>query len=308
MSCRSLICGSPAIALLAAAIAASAGAGCTQVRGRKRIQEANELYRQGKYAEAVGRYEEAEALVPELPVLWLNKGYTCRQLIAPGGRDAESRQAARCALEAFHRLGQLAPGDRRASELTIQTWFDLEDYRTLEAIFLERARRAPDDVDPVRGLQDVYFKWGKWPEALAWAERAAALRPNDAEAQYAVGTFVWQILSAHGGGGELASYDPWPHPSADGGGGKPTPPPVPPARGSNDLAEAERVALADRGIAHLEKALAERPRYGEAMTYLGLVWRQKSFAFFADPIAWQGSVDAADEWQRQALLARAGKS
>ncbi len=71
---------------------------CSQVRGRKRIREANELYRRGKYAEAVTLYKEAEALVPDLPALWLNEGYTCRQLIAPGGHDPESRRAAACAL------------------------------------------------------------------------------------------------------------------------------------------------------------------------------------------------------------------
>ena len=36
------------------------------------------------------------------------------------------------------------------------------------------------------------------------------------------------------------------------------------------------------------------------MTYLALLWRQKSFAFFTDPIAWQGAVDEADNWQQKA--------
>jgi hypothetical protein len=36
------------------------------------------------------------------------------------------------------------------------------------------------------------------------------------------------------------------------------------------------------------------------MTYLALLWRQKSFAFFADPIAWQGAVDEAESWQQKA--------
>lgn len=44
------------------------------------------------------------------------------------------------------------------------------------------------------------------------------------------------------------------------------------------------------------------------MTYLALLWRQKSFAFFKDPIAWQGAVDEADNWQQRAADARAGKS
>ena len=277
---------------------------CSQVRGRKRIREANELYHRGKYAEAVTLYKEAEALVPDLPALWLNEGYTCRQLIAPGGHDPESRSAAGCALGAFRRLGEVAPRDPRAGELILQTWFDMQDYPSLETAFLERHRQAPDDLDAVHGLQDVYFKWGKWPQALEWSKQAAALRSSDAEAQYGVGTFVWQILSTHGGGAQMAGYSPWP----DVAGTKASMTVAPPASTAGDITAEARVALADQGIVYLERALARRPRYPEAMTYLALLWRQKSFAFFTDPIAWQGAVDEADNWQQRAAEARAGKS
>jgi tetratricopeptide (TPR) repeat protein len=278
---------------------------CTQVRGRKRIQEANELYRRGKYAAAVTAFQEAEAFVPELPTLWLNEGYTCRQLIAPGGKDAESRQAGACALRAFRRLAELAPRDGRAGELTTQTLFDLGDYAALEAAFLARHQQAPNDLEAVHGLQDVYFKWGKWSDALAWSKKAAALRPDDAEVQYGVGTFVWQILSSHGGGAPMAGYSPWPEVSPKGDAAMTT---RPPADATADITGQARVELADQGIAYLAQALARRPRYPEAMTYLALLWRQKSFAFFDDPIAWQGAVDEADLWQQKAADARAGKS
>jgi tetratricopeptide (TPR) repeat protein len=293
MSCRSSSC----VNALALALAIALLPACSRVRGRKRIQEANELYRRGKYAEAVALYRQAETLVPDLPTLWLNEGYTCRQLIAPGGQDPQSRQAAACALAAFRRLGEVAPKDARVAELTLQTLFDAQDYPALEKTFLARHEKAPDDLDAVRGLQDVYFKWGKWTEALAWSKRAAALRPDDAEVQYGVGTFVWQILSAHGGGAAMASYSPWPEVSPRSG---TTMLVKPPANVAGDVTDEARVALADQGIAYLEKALARRPNYPEAMTYLALLWRQKSFAFFTDPIAWQGAVDEADSWQQRA--------
>jgi tetratricopeptide (TPR) repeat protein len=305
------------------AIVAALGAlGCSEVRGRKKIQEANELYKRGRYQEAVAAFEAAEALVPNQPKLWLNKGYTCRQLIAPGGHDPESRRAAECALAAFRRLAQLSPDDPRAEQLTVQTWFDIEDFPTLEKTFLERNRRAPDDYDVVHGLQEVYYKWGKWPQALEWSQRAAKLRPNDAEAHYGVGTFIWQILAAHGGGADMAAYDPRPRrPPEDSAADARKPkrkgaaadepelvPPPPPTALAGDVTGKARVDLADQAIAELEKAVALRPHYVDAMTYLALVWRQRSFGLFADPAAWQQAVDRANEWQKRALAARGGKS
>ena len=205
----------------------------------------------------------------------------------------------------------------------MQTWFDTDDFATLEKTFLERNRRAPDDYDVVHGLQEVYYKWGKWPQALEWSTRAAKLRLHDAEAQYGVGTFIWQILASHGGGPDMAAYESAPAAGARGqprrrrarrsGGASPdepelVPPPPPPAAAPDDVTGKARVELADRAIAHLEKAVALRPHYGDAMTYLALVWRQKSFGLFADPAAWQQAVDRANEWQKRALAARAGKS
>ena len=287
---------------LGVALVGLIGGGCSGVRGRKLIQEGNDLYKRGRYAEAVAVYERAEGLVPDLPTLWLNKGYTCRQLIVPGAKDAETQRAVACALGAFKRLAALSPGDARADQLTIETMFDADDLRGLEVLFLERNRRAPEDVDVVRGLQQVYYKWDKWPQALNWSKRAAALRPNDAEAQYGVGTFIWQILSAKGGGPDMAAYDPRP-PVA------PTPvAPTAPTAAANDIGGSLRAQLADDGITYLQRALQLRPRYPEAMTYLALLFRQKSFAYFGDVPRWQAAVDQSNEWQKRANMVRTGKS
>ena len=323
---------SPAATLLVvamSALAATTSAGCRAVRGRKMIQDANELYRRGRYQEAVALFDQAEKLVPELPVLWLNKGYTCRQLVIPGAARAENRQAAACALDAFAKLKELRPGDPRGEQLFVQTLFDTDDLPALERLFFSRAQQHPDDLDAVRGLQQVYYKSGRWPAALEWSRKAAALRPHDAEAQYAVGTLVWQVLSSHGGGAEMVSFDPRPkvvddeedppapvvstrrgRKNKDKDRGEDQPPgprlPTPPPSAAGDVTGPARAELADEGIAYLEKAVALRPRFGEAMTYLGLLERQKSFAYFAEPEKWQAAVDQSRKWQEKAAAARSG--
>jgi len=319
-----------AVALLVVLGASGLSGGCSDVRGRKLIQEANDLYKGGHYAQAVAVYEEAERLVPDLPTLWLNKGYTCRQLIVPGSKDPETRRAVACALAAFKRLGQLRPNDARASQLTIETMFDADDLQGLELFFLERNRQDPNDTDVVRGLQQVYYKSGKWAQALEWSRRVAMLRRTDPEAHYGVGTFVWQILVAKGGGPEMAAYDPRPRlPPPDDSPAEipeaarnvkgkmkkaaapaapvPVAPPAP-VPGPDALSGPLRAELADDGIRYLEEAVRLRPRYPEAMTYLALLYRQKSFSYFADIPQWQAAVDKSNEWQRRANLARTGKS
>jgi len=323
-------CTSSARRLALGLAAAVLAAGCSEVRGRKLIQEGNELYKRGRYAEAVAVFERAEALVPDVPELWLNKGYTCRQLIVPGSPDPGSQRAVACALAAFKRLGQLRPGDARADQLTVETMFDANQFHELEVLFLERNRQKPDDVDVVRGLQQVYYKSGRWAQALEWSKRVAMIRRNDPEAFYGVGVFIWQILSAKGGGPEMAAYDPRPRlPPA---GEAPPAPPEIPARGKNVKAKVTtppapvpvappapvsgpgalsgplRAELADDGIRYLEEAVRQRPRYAEAMTYLALLYRQKSFSFFDDVPKWQAAVDKANEWQKKANLVRTGKS
>lgn len=277
-------------------------AGCSEVRGRRKIQEANEFYKNGDYKSAVAGFEEAEKLVPDLPVLWLNKGFTCRQLIVPGAKTPESVSASKCALSAFSRYKELKPDDPKGDLLYIQTLFDSDEFDALAKMFEERYRRNPKDPEPVQGLMQVYTKWNKIDDALQWYRVMADLKPNDAEAQYGVGVFLYQQLFMKGGGPEKSMFDPRPDPN------KPKEKKVPPPFGYGDIIMQQRIDYADEGIKYLEKAVALRPTYTDAMTYANLLYRQKSYALFNEPEAWQESVNKAEEWKKRTLdLLNAGK-
>ena len=141
--------------------------------GGQRAVQARPLPRGGRR-----RSRQAETMVPNAADAVAEQGLHLPAADrARRARIPDSRRAADCALAAFRRLGRAgAAAMPRADQLTVQTWFDTDDFATLEKTFLERNRRAPNDYDIVHGLQEVYYKWGKWPQALEWstARRDAA--------------------------------------------------------------------------------------------------------------------------------------
>jgi tetratricopeptide (TPR) repeat protein len=290
------------------AVALVFGSGCSDLRGRRRIRVANQLYREGKFAEALSWFQAAEPLVPGFWLLWLNEGLTCRQMMVPGAHSADNQRAVGCALRAFDRVKRLRPDDPRGDQLYVQTLFDADRFAELAALYQQRLSARPNDRAAINALIQVYSRWNRPEEAIRWLERRAALDPQDPEAQYAVGVFIWNQLFQKGGGAEMAAFDPRPDPTAAETGGRaraaaaPANPPAkiapPPALG--DIVGTARIRLADLGIAYLTKALALRPHYRDAMVYLNLLYRQRSFAFFHDPAAWQTNIDAAEKWRRQA--------
>lgn len=283
----------PASLLLLAALSSTL-LGCSELRARQLAREGNRHFQEGDYRGAVQAYSASEELYP-LAVVALNKGLACRQLLLPGAKTAENEHAADCALRAFARLKQLAPQDARADQLYQQTLFDADRFEQLVVLFQKQLARSPEDPAAINALIQVYSRWGHWDEALRWTEERANRRPNDAEAHYAVGVFIYNRLFEKGGGAEKSSFDPRPAPE----------PKQPPPFAEGDITGAQRVELAERGIAQLKRALELRPGYADALTYLGLLYRQESFAYFSQPAAWQTAVDSAESFRQKALTAHA---
>jgi hypothetical protein len=285
------------------------------LRARSHARDGNEQYRAGEYAKAVLEYEQAEQLYDELPVVALNKGLTCRQMMVPGSKAPESQKATDCALAAFSKLQKLNPDDPRGEQLYTQTLFDGDRYETLVATYEEQLRKKPNDLLAINALIQVYTRWNKPEEALKWTVKRAESQPKDADAQYSVGVAMYYQLMQGGGGADKASYNPFNAPQMP-------PPPKKRARKKEleayqtalqaamdarpkwsvgDIMGAKRVALADSGITYLKKALELRPSYREALVYLNLIHRQRAFAFLDRPEEWQKDIDAAVQYQQKAM-------
>ncbi len=270
--------------------------GCSELRGRSHARDGNQLYLDGDYAGAVREYEIAEKLVPNLLPVVLNKGLACRQLMVPGAKTPANQSHVDCALNAFKRMTELAPDDGRGQQLYVQTLFDGERFDELATRYQSELREHPKSLAAINGLVQVYTRAERWEDALKWVTRRAEVASHDAEAQYGVGVFIWSRLFQKGGSGDKATYSPLVEP-------KQPPPPF----GAGDIVGDKRVQLADLGIQFLQRALAIRPTYREAMTYLNLLYRQKSIAFLDRPDDWKAAVAEANQWQQKAIAADPSK-
>jgi tetratricopeptide (TPR) repeat protein len=265
--------------------------GCSELRARQLAREGNSHFRAGDYAAAVRAYASAQELHP-LPVVAFNHGLACRQLMLPGAKSAENERAVQCALSAFSQLKRLDPADERAEQLYQQTLFDADKFDRLAEIYTEQLRSKPNEPVALNALVQVYLRWGKWDEALRWTIERAQRNPADAEAHYTVGVLIYTRLFEKGGGPDQSSFDPRPQGAEQ---------KLPPPTLGGDIVAEERVRLADLGISHLKKAIELRPSYADALIYLGLLYRQKSFAYFERPAEWQTAVDAAEAYRKQAM-------
>jgi len=327
-------------------VAAVTAGGCTELRGRRRIREGTRLYREGNYGAARDAFASATELVPQIPQAWLGEALSCRQLITPGATTPANDRVVDCALAALGEVRTRWPQDNRGETLYVQTLFDADRFPALVSLYEERLKKDPSDLAAVNGEIQTYTRWNHLEESLAAYQKKAALLPNDAEAQYSVGVFIWQQLFQRGGGPDKAAFDPRPDPNAPGaseaatqngkGKGKkkkdkrakgkhkagasepaaaPGAPPEephkpPPLFSVGDITGTQRAALADLGVKYLQRALALRPQYREAMVYLNLLLRQKAMAYFTRPSLWQACIDEAEKWRLkvEAMTAETAKA
>lgn len=277
---------------LTVALSGCVSLGCTELRARQHAREGNRRYQAGQYARAIQEYDQAQALHPDLVAVVLNKGLACRQLLVPGGQSKDNQRMVDCALEAFVRLQRLKPDDPRGKQLYVQTLFDADRFQQLEAMYLEALKKDPNDRKSIHALIQVYVRSERWQDALKWTLERARLEPSDPDAHYAAGVLIHDLLFRKGGSGSNASFDPRLGSESH---------QDPPQFAEGDLQGAERVRLADLGLRHLDRALAIRPGFGEAMAYENLLHRQKAIAFLTAPEQWQEQMNAAESWRERAL-------
>jgi tetratricopeptide (TPR) repeat protein len=240
--------------------------GCTKIKARVQIREANDAYGKEDYATALKHYEKARDIDSRsFPDLDRMIGYSLIGLYVPEDKSPANVQNAERAASELRKYLKKKPDDRIAREALINLYLNAD--RITEAInyFRDWLKTHPADIEAVRSIATLYAKQGNFQESLNWYEKITLLDANNPEAFYTYGVVCYEKVAKN-----------------------------PP----QDVAE--RLQIIERGKSALNKATQMRKDYFEAMVYLQLLYRQQA-PLETDPAKQQALIAEADRIRNEAI-------
>jgi tetratricopeptide (TPR) repeat protein len=161
------------------------------------------------------------------------------------------------------------------------------------SMFQEVLAKDPNDVNSIKQVAGIYFSIKKFAEAKEWQKKVLAIDPKDAEAAYTVGAIDWTLAHENTLKGLVPAGL-----NDDGEGNVKAPKKV------METIKQQNAPLVDEGLHYLNQAVANRPNYEEAMTYLNLTYRRKADVDYGNADAVKADVAAAKEWTAKAMGTR----
>ena len=243
--------------------------GCDQLKARDQLNKGVEAYKSAHYEEAIGHFQNATQLDPNLPMAKTYLATALAQNVVPGLNTAENLKTAQQSID----------------------------------IFKEVLAKDPTDVNSLKQVAGIYFSIAnpsdnaKWLDNLGnakiWQEKVLAVDPKDPEAAYTVGVIDW--MEAHG---NLLAALQGAGINDDGNGNQKAP------KKLMEPLKAQNGPLVDESLKYLNQAVENRANYEEAMTYLNLDYRAKANVDFGDPAAVKADLAAAQDWTSKAMSTR----
>jgi tetratricopeptide (TPR) repeat protein len=243
--------------------------GCDQLKARDQLNKGVEAYKSAHYEEAIGHFQSATQLDPNLPMAKTYLATALAQNVVPGLNTAENLKTAQQSID----------------------------------IFKEVLDKDPSDVNSLKQVAGIYFSIAnpsdnaKWLDNLAnakaWQEKVLAVDPKDPEAAYTVGVIDW--MEAHA---NLLAVLQGAGINDDGEGNQKAPKKI------MEPLKTQNGPLVDESLKFLNQAVANRANYEEAMTYLNLDYRAKANVDYGDSAAVKADLAAAQDWTSKAMSTR----
>jgi len=269
------------VAVLAMTVASLALVGCGQVntlRAKQDVKDANTMYQSGDYKGAAAKYEEALTKDPNLADIYFFVGNSYDNLYKPARKGEEANDAFLTkAIANYKKSAEMnsAPNikklsleylvaaygpdklnDPAQSEPIVQQMIQLEpteptnyfalakiyedngDYEKAEATYLKAKEVKPDEPTVYTTLAGYYNRQGDFDKTIDALQQRTAKEPNNPEAHHMVATFYWDKV-----------YRDF------------------------RLADADKRKFVQAGIDEVDKAIALKSDYVEAITYKNLLLR-----------------------------------
>jgi len=151
----------------------------------------------------------------------------------------------------------------------------------------------PSNVGSISGIASLYFQMKKFDDAKEFYKKHIALEPNNAEAYYSIGVIDWtQTYQPRMELKKKLNLRP--------------DEPIKDAKERAALAE-KNMPLVEEGTQMLEKAMAARADYDDAMAYLNLLYREKA-DLVSDAAEREELLKTADDWVNKSLDIKKKKS
>jgi tetratricopeptide (TPR) repeat protein len=233
--------------------------GCAKLQARDLVREGNALYNEGRYREAIAKYDEAEKLEPDGVTLFWNRACAAESLvlkIKEPDKVQERRALADMALRDFKtwydRLEEKTPEDeKQVADHRLAILKADERCDDLLTHWLEKHRAAPKEEGLYSVIARTYSECGNSDKEDEWYRKRTEDFPESVSAWYSLGVRTFAPL--------------YPEPES----GLPY---------NAALSGDERISRADSVVKLLDKATAIDPKFRDAYVYRAMAYTQRSLA------------------------------
>jgi len=133
--------------------------GCNRLKARDQLNKGVASYKNAKYEEAIGHFQNAVNLDPSLPMARLYLATAYAQQVVPDLKTPENLKNANMAIQGFQQV----------------------------------LDKDPKDISSLKGIAGLYFQIDEFDKAKEWQQKVLAVDPQDAEAAYTIGVIDWGV-------------------------------------------------------------------------------------------------------------------
>lgn len=230
--------------------------GCEEITARRAVQKGNELYKNGRYEEAIERFEFALGKAPDLEIAHHNAALSYHKLFQPGVETPENLGYAKKAVEHFQAYLATSPNDQKIVKVMVKTYVDSGDYPGAVAHWEKVLASKPNDPEALTQLAIINEQAKDFDAALRWHRKrveVAADKTDKFNALFAIGSLQQRRLRADG-----------------------------------DLLGEDRLRIADEGIAAIQAAAALDPHSEMVQSMIDALYQQRAFAY---EVSWARTIE-----------------